>query len=1113
MDTYQYGSPGSAGASGTLPGQPGGKGGPGGSAYALIDTNPADQRNTARALGGYGGPGGAGGGGPGTGGAGGAGGAGGYAKANTNTYRTGGYLYDTSSATGGVGGAAGLPGNYGATDSGAGADGGAGGTAVAHAREFIPGGAATGKAYATGGAGGNGAGAGYAGGAGGVASGSTAAVYGTSGYARVAQTGGAGGGGTLGAVGGAGADSTLTNAVTGQATSGSLTLVQAATGGAGGYAVGANAGRAGDADSVLTFDDVTINPATPATSLSGTSGTQGGAGGMVLSSGGTPTAGGAANASIDLTGAQTVRATASATGGAGGGAQGMFSSPGANGAAGGAATGSSVAASGAGPAYAIAKAYGGGGGESDAAGDAGGAGGIASGTTAKASGQSAYAAAFQTGGAGGYGYNGASGGAGGGSYLNAAVSGSTTGGSLQLSQSASGGAGGNSYNARGGQGGYSVSKLTFDDTANPIHASALSGGSSATGGAGGGGSGSPGAGGSGYAFIRLSGINAVGASANAIGGAGGRVGGVYAGTGGTATATSAAIAAGGGPGYGSATAQAMAVGGAGPTQGSAYANASAVGQAVVAANATATGGAGLAGTGATVNASGAVSSVDADATAPVQGLTQASSTAQLGTIAGFAASENAYSFATVMPSAAGVNSVFAANPNVAAAFHGDATAVFGAGTEGALYVSTATGARTYAGNVTWTLDTTSLSGDFTLGLVGTQSEGPAFQTVRFDVVVGTTTVLDDTFNSLAAAQAFFTDRPVGLGAVPSAPTLSLSVNYFFTADSIGSGFATEFLLGTASPPCFAAGTRILADGGELAVETLRPGDRVRTRSGWRDVAWLGRRHVDIDAHPRPEEVRPIRICRGAVAEDVPHRDLLVSPDHAIFVGGSLVPARLLVNGGTIVPDRGMRATTYFHVELDAHDVLFAEGLPSESYLDTGNRAAFENAGTSQGAGKRGACVPVATDAATVEPIWRRLADRSVALGHAAFEPAGGAPSDTRLLVGERMARPVSSREKRLVFVVPREAAGARIVSRAARPNERRPWLNDRRRLGLSVERIVLCGTMGRQEIALDSPHLCRGWHAVERDGARPRRWTDGAGELALPLGTMSVEVVIGAEAP
>ena len=84
-------------------------------------------------------------------------------------------------------------------------------------------------------------------------------------------------------------------------------------------------------------------------------------------------------------------------------------------------------------------------------------------------------------------------------------------------------------------------------------------------------------------------------------------------------------------------------------------------------------------------------------------------------------------------------------------------------------------------------------------------------------------------------------------------------------------------------------------------------------------------------------VAPIRIQRDAFADGMPHRDLVVSPDHAIFVDGKLICARQLVNGTTIRQELDWTAVDYYHVELDQHAILLAEGLPAESYLDTGNQ--------------------------------------------------------------------------------------------------------------------------------------------------------------------------------
>lgn len=143
--------------------------------------------------------------------------------------------------------------------------------------------------------------------------------------------------------------------------------------------------------------------------------------------------------------------------------------------------------------------------------------------------------------------------------------------------------------------------------------------------------------------------------------------------------------------------------------------------------------------------------------------------------------------------------------------------------------------------------------------------------------------------------------------------------------------------------CFAAGTRIETDTGPVSVEQLAVGDLVPNHLGLsREIIWIGSRTIDCRRHPSPEKVWPVRISAGAFGENIPERDLYLSPDHAVFVNGVLVPVRLLINGRSIVQVR-QPEVTYFHVELPRHDVILAEGLPVESYLDLDDRSNFHRA--------------------------------------------------------------------------------------------------------------------------------------------------------------------------
>ena len=161
---------------------------------------------------------------------------------------------------------------------------------------------------------------------------------------------------------------------------------------------------------------------------------------------------------------------------------------------------------------------------------------------------------------------------------------------------------------------------------------------------------------------------------------------------------------------------------------------------------------------------------------------------------------------------------------------------------------------------------------------------------------------------------------------------------------VNTGSSTTSISTNVVAPCFVTGTRIRTDTGEVPVESLQPGDRVRLASGAepKPIVWIGQRQVACANHQNPRQVWPVRIAANSFAPDQPARDLFLSPDHALFIDDVLIPVKHLINDQTItqVPTE---TVTYYHVELASHDVILAEGLPVESYLDTGDRTSFANA--------------------------------------------------------------------------------------------------------------------------------------------------------------------------
>jgi Hint domain len=345
-------------------------------------------------------------------------------------------------------------------------------------------------------------------------------------------------------------------------------------------------------------------------------------------------------------------------------------------------------------------------------------------------------------------------------------------------------------------------------------------------------------------------------------------------------------------------------------------------------------------------------------------------------------------------------------------------------------------------------------------------------------------------------------------------------DYVLNNFSIAAGAPTTFEVtdssdsSTIEAVCYARGTMIRTPHGELPVEKLRPGKQVITLVDGQEVpqtvTWLGHRRIGLAAHPRPETVAPIRIVRDAFADGVPHRDLVVSPDHAIFVDGKLICARQLVNGTTIRQELNWTAVDYYHVELDQHAILLAQGLPAESYLDTGNRRFFANSGepvtlhpdlTSKAdhpAREAGSCSPFVWQEDEVRPVWERLAARAAQLGLPVPVLDTTVEPDLVIVANGRILRPLSVANGRYQFILPPGAVELQLVSRAASPTDARPWIEDRRRLGVYVERVRLTDMSGVQDVPLDHPSLSQGWWAVERNGLELCRWTTGRAVVALP---------------
>ncbi|MBD3664037.1 Hint domain-containing protein [Sulfitobacter aestuariivivens] len=143
--------------------------------------------------------------------------------------------------------------------------------------------------------------------------------------------------------------------------------------------------------------------------------------------------------------------------------------------------------------------------------------------------------------------------------------------------------------------------------------------------------------------------------------------------------------------------------------------------------------------------------------------------------------------------------------------------------------------------------------------------------------------------------------------------------------------------------CFTPGTHIRTPVGPRMIEDLRPGDLIDTMdSGPQEIQWIGSRLMTgarLFAMPR---LRPVRISSHVFGDDRPDRELLVSPEHRVLIRGDaardlfntpevLVSAKDLVDGDTVRVDRQIREVTYIHILMEQHQVVWANGVETESF--------------------------------------------------------------------------------------------------------------------------------------------------------------------------------------
>lgn len=316
--------------------------------------------------------------------------------------------------------------------------------------------------------------------------------------------------------------------------------------------------------------------------------------------------------------------------------------------------------------------------------------------------------------------------------------------------------------------------------------------------------------------------------------------------------------------------------------------------------------------------------------------------------------------------------------------------------------------------------------------------------------------------------------------------------------------------------CFLAGALIDTDLGRISVEALEPGQKVMTFDdqgrfiGYEPVTWKGQRvgHVQGTGHDDLDN-RPVRVSQGAFAENVPDRDLQVTPEHCFLVEGVLVPARMLVNNRTVSYVTTCQHYDYYHFKTARHAIVRANGTLTETLRDDIRHFLTDGADLGACDVAQPGAAPLCSDPVLAEAIHSRIEKRAASTGGKSAAVVRELTEDAELhlvLADGTRLMPVRVNARWAAFSLPAGQSSAYIVSRSSRPCDVvGPFLDDRRKLGVLVGEVNL---FAADESRCVSSHLDMtdgdGWHeGVAGDTAR---WTNGCALLSLgePLGTQSL---------
>ncbi|QCE33403.1 hypothetical protein FAI41_07325 [Acetobacteraceae bacterium] len=324
--------------------------------------------------------------------------------------------------------------------------------------------------------------------------------------------------------------------------------------------------------------------------------------------------------------------------------------------------------------------------------------------------------------------------------------------------------------------------------------------------------------------------------------------------------------------------------------------------------------------------------------------------------------------------------------------------------------------------------------------------------------------------------------------------------------------------------CFLRGTLISTPRGETEIQDLKAGDTVWALVDGKEIE----RKITATRSKRskinrelPVDLAGWSVCikAGAFGDNLPLRDLRVTSEHCFYFEGRFIPIRMLVNGFSIYYDTSLAHFEFFHIETEPHSIIRAEGVLTESWLNTEERREAVN--LSNGITRleripsrrweKDAAAPLDVSHAFAENLWNDFKQRALSLGIVAqknYLPKFKKDPDLCLRLEDGMLLKAKNRRgNQYFFQIPAGKRAITLVSKKFRPSESvGPWMDDRRQLGVLVGKMTVA--IGQHFHAIETHYHAanmQGWDVVE---SSPCRWTKG--EAALPDLGRDKELIFGA---